>query len=106
MNEPTAEPGRGPNPVAAALQAAVGFLVPLPLVRLTRRPITGRSAVLRNAVLFALAGAWLLVLAGNFLTFAVRGFPPFRDPPQLDPLTTKVFIFAVLRRLAGVLQTQ
>jgi hypothetical protein len=119
MNEPTTatELSRGPNPLAAALQAVVGLLaaapqafvgllVPLPLVRLARGPIYSRFWALRNAVLLVLGGLWLLILFGNFVTFAVKGFPPFRDPPKLDPLTAKVVIFAILRGLVGVFQTQ
>jgi hypothetical protein len=110
MSEPTTEPGpttgRGPSLPGAALQAVVGLLVPLPLVRLARRPIYGRFAVLRNAVLFAIAGLWLLVLFGNFVSFATKGVPPCYEPPKLDPLTTKVVILAILRGLAGVFQTQ
>src|SRR5581483_4708491 len=117
MNEPTtataaatAEPGpaagRGPNPVAAAAQALAALLVPLLLLRPARRLVAGRSAVPRYAALFGLGGLWLLVLFSHFVTFATKGFPPFNDPPKLDPLTPKVVAFAVLRGLVGVFQTQ
>src|SRR4051812_10165636 len=105
MTEPTA--ARGPNPIAAALQAVVGLLVPPPLARIFRPAITSRDALLRNGSLLVIAAPWLLILLVHFLLFAVLGFPPSpHDPPKFDPLTAKVVIFAILRGLAGVFLTQ
>ena len=30
---------------------------------------------------------WLFVLVNTAATFALKGFPPFENPPKLDPLT-------------------
>ena len=118
MSAPTAAPPqprvslprRGPNPVSALVQTVAGLLVPLFLLRPSRfliAPKRGEAVpFLRFAVLGFFAALWLLMLFSNAMTFALKGFPPFENPPKLDPLTLSAAGGALFRALVGVLQTQ
>ena len=106
MSTPTAATPRATNPVYGFVQAFVGLFAPLPLLRLARRWLTGPSGGFRGVLLFGIAGLWFLMLAGMFMTFATKGFPPFKEPPVLSPLTAGVMVKAILRGCMGVLQLQ
>lgn len=106
---PADEPGTPrPNRVYALAQAFVGLLVPLPLLRPVRGWFSGPNAGGTRAavVVFALTGFWLLYLAANALTYAVMGFPPFKTPPKLDPVTWQLIVGMFLRGFLGIVQAQ
>ena len=101
---------RGPGPISALAQAVAGLLVPLLFLRPFRRLILprrlGARAIFRTPVLILLGGFWLLVLFNTATTFAFQGFPPFENPPKLDPLTPGALGGMLFRAFVGVLQTQ
>ena len=97
---PFAASKRGPGAFSTLAQTVAGLLVPLVLLRPFRRVIHSYPAIL-----FPLAGFWLLVLFGNAQMFALQGFPPFEKPPKFDPLTLSAIGGAIFRALLGVLQT-
>ena len=102
----------GPGFVYGLAQTVVGLLVPLLFLRMFRivvapRPGGGRSLSFLRLPLFCLfAAIWVLVLASNAATFALKGFPPFENPPKFDPLTISAIGGACFRAMMGVLQTQ
>src|SRR5436190_7220915 len=101
---PAAEPK--PGAVAGAAQGFAGLLVPLFLLRPARRWIVSPNRGTSTAVLLAVSVLWLFVLLSTAATFAVKGFPPFDDPPTLSPLTPRIIGMALLRAMIGVVQTQ
>jgi len=88
--EPIAPPEREPGAVALA-QTVAGLLVPLIFLRPFRSVIAprrpGGNGTLRTAILFGFAGFWLMFLVMQASMWAFKGFPPFKNPPRLDPLT-------------------
>jgi putative ABC transport system permease protein len=94
-------PASRPGVLASLVQTVAGTIVPLVILRPFRRVIRSYPAVL-----FPVAGLWLLVLFGNAQMFALKGFPPFEKPPKLDPLTLTAVGGAIMRAVIGVLQTQ
>lgn len=88
------------NAILGFFQTVAGLLVPLMFLRPFRR-------LLSNPVLIFFAGLWVLVLLNTSFTFATKGFPPFENPPKLDPTTPISTLGGMLwRAMIGVLQTQ
>src|SRR5262245_15623557 len=88
----------GSNVLHTGAQSVAGCLVPLIPCAIVRPVLLGRLGMLAQAgIIFGFATAWLLLLALQFAVFAILGFPPFQEPPKLDPLTWGVAGKAILR---------
>ncbi|HEY3787683.1 MAG TPA: hypothetical protein VGL71_02460, partial [Urbifossiella sp.] len=99
---------REPNALFAAVQTIAGLLVPLTLLRPFRILIARHGSLgLFPFVIFGLLSAgWLFVLLSVATTFATKGFPPFENPPRLDPLTFSAVGGALFRAMIGILEIQ
>src|SRR5262245_10034195 len=95
----------GSNLLYTSVQSVAGLIVPLLPLRLVRPVLLGRLGTFaQGGIVFGFTAAWLFLLTLQFAVFAILGFPPFQDPPKLDPLTWAVAGKAVLRGVLGVLQ--
>jgi ABC-type lipoprotein release transport system permease subunit len=105
-----ADEPRGPGAIVTLIQTVGGLLVPLALLRPFRFIVAAKPGSIRShfqmAAIGGLTGLWLLVLLSNAATFALRGFPPFENPPKFEPLTFSAVGGAIFRAIIGVLETQ
>ncbi|HXD86285.1 MAG TPA: ABC transporter permease [Urbifossiella sp.] len=96
--------------IGAYIQAFAGLFVPLVLLRSVRGIVAPRRSnalvSLSMPVVALFAALWLFILVNTAATFALKGFPPFENPPKLDPLTFSAIGGAIFRAMIGVLQTQ
>ena len=85
-----------PNAVLRFGQTFAGLFVPLAVLR----PFRG---ILSNPVLLFFAALWAFVLLNTAATYATKGFPPFENPPKLEP-TISCLGGMLWRAMIGVLQ--